>query len=768
MTTRSDLLVPLLLSGLMSSFLAPYLNRIFQQKTHFLLLLIPLILFLFFLYLAFSLPLNGSFFSTTSWIEVLNFDLSFRLDGFSLLFSLLITFFGGVIILYSGHYLGQKQDKGYFYSLLIFFMLSMLGLVLSNHLLILFLFWELTTLSSFLLIGFDHHNDEARKSAWQAIIVTSLGSLAMLAGFILLGEECGSYNVSTILEKHHEIRGSENYSSIIILVLLGAFAKSAQFPFFFWLPAAMRAPTPVSAYLHSVTMVKAGIYLMGRFLPILGHTPEWFYILVIIGIVTMTIGTINALIQTDLKLILAYLTLSSLGLLTILLGIGDTLAVKAFISYLLIHSFYKASLFLIVGTIDHEKGSRHIDQLQGLIKEMPCLSIAALLSLLAVISLPPSFAFIGKEFILKATVHYPYLILLLLINLSMTTYLGLRLIIKIVKRPHSIKKYHEVKGLWIPSLVLSFGVTFAGLFPGWLEWDFIRTSMSSLTHLRYEGEVFEGVKIDQILFLSFLTILIALALFPTQKIMLRGLTKIVDLFSCLSPAKLYKELVSSILKVGKLIEGESLRGYYHRFMIIILVTCISAIIFGLTQAKDEWIMPAYTPLSLYEWGIVGVILISTVSAILMTNLITSVMLLGVLGFSIAIIFVSHGAPDLALTQLFVETLTIILFALIAIKYPDKIKHNFNSFQIKRDFLLSSVIGSLMTILLFSITAKPFNESLSKYYSEHAYSAGKGRNVVNVILIDFRALDTLGEITVLSIAGIGFFALLKLGLRRKPS
>lgn len=763
-----EIFLPGLLVGFLMASMAPNLYGIFKSKTPYLLALLPITYFCYFLLLAIELPLEGIRFSVTPWIDIFDLDLAFRFDGLSLLFSLLVSFIGVIIILYSAAYLKAKQDRGRFYAFLLLFMVSMLGLVLADNLIVLFLFWELTTFSSFLLIGFDHHKKEARHSAWQAIIITTFGALAMLAGFLLLAEVTETFNITKILTKRDLILNHELFPLSFVLILLGALTKSAQFPFYFWLPGAMSAPTPISAYLHSVTLVKAGIYLLCRFLPVLGNNPLWFYTLTTIGSLTALVGAIGALKQIDLKLILAYLTVCSLGLMVILLGVGTAQAATALVVYLLSHSLYKCSLFLVVGGIDHCLQTRKVSELSGLFGCMPKTSLAGALALIAMMALPPSLGFLGKEMSYKALLNYPILIFISVLSLACAIYIAINLLLNVLLiKTVQQKKMAEPFLLWGGPLLLSSIVILAGSTSQWLEVNFIKSVASSMTTEGLIKKVFPGIKVDIVLGLSILTIILGAFIYLTSE-QIKKLIFFLRLPAMPSPSAFYQRLKGFILLTGKAVERTSLEGYYHKYMISILVTSIIALAFGLGKNVSILSLPSYGQMDLYEWGLVLLIISSTLSAIFIGRLITAVMILGVLGFSIAIIFVSYGAPDLALTQLLIETLTIILFALIAVKFPHRSKHHFSSLRTKIDLILSLTFGSLISILLLSISATPYNDRLSRFFGDYSLSIGKGRNVVNVILVDFRALDTLGEITVLFIAGLGFYSLLKLVIRRKQT
>ena len=377
--------------------MCPILFPSFGNRVGWLLSLAPFFVFGNFLYLLPEVSKQGAIQYALDWVPSLGVSIDLRLDGLSLLMGALITGIGGFILLYASSYLKGHHHLGRFFSYMLMFMGAMLGLVLANNLILLFVFWELTSISSYLLIGFNHEDQKSRKNALQALLVTGLGGVAMLAGFIMLGQSAGTYLISELeqMAEHHL------YLPILTLVLLGCFTKSAQFPFHFWLPNAMAAPTPVSAYLHSATMVKAGVYLMARIYPSLGGTDYWTYTLLIAGAITMLLGAWKGLFQTDLKKILAYTTLSVLGILTMLLGVSTELAVQAAIIFLLGHALYKAALFMVVGAIDHECKTRDVTLLGGLYKIMPFTAMAAMLAALSKAGFPPFFGFLGKEYVYK-------------------------------------------------------------------------------------------------------------------------------------------------------------------------------------------------------------------------------------------------------------------------------------------------------------------------------------------------------------------------------
>jgi multicomponent Na+:H+ antiporter subunit A len=387
------------------ALLAPLIQRVARSATGWLLALLPLSLTIFFLSSGAAVLERGRLVSGVAWSPELGVSMSFALDGLSLLFALLICGIGALVLVYAGGYLAGHPQLGRFYAFLLLFMGAMLGLVLADNLLVLFVFWELTSISSFLLIGFNHERPEARAAARQALLITGGGGLALLAGLILLGFAGGSFELSELLARGALMDGHPLYGAVLVLVLAGAFTKSAQFPFHFWLPSAMEAPTPVSAYLHSATMVKAGIYLLARLNPLLGGTDAWLFSLGGVGGATMLVGGILALYQTDLKRILAYTTVSALGILVLLLGIGTEEAIIAAMAFLLAHGLYKGALFMIAGIVDHETGVRNVEKLGGLWRSMPITAGVAVLAALSLAGFGPVFSFIAKELLFETALH---------------------------------------------------------------------------------------------------------------------------------------------------------------------------------------------------------------------------------------------------------------------------------------------------------------------------------------------------------------------------
>jgi multicomponent Na+:H+ antiporter subunit A len=474
-------------AGFAASLAAPWIHRSLRRISGWIIALLPFTLFFYFLTFVSPLAAGEVFLLSYTWVPSLGVNLSFYLDGLSLLFALLITGIGGLIILYASGYLAGHRHLGRFYMFILMFMASMLGVVLSNNIFTVFVFWELTSLSSYLLIGFEHERDEARKAALQALLVTGSAGLVMLAGFVLLGMIGGTTEISELFGRTDIIHSSPLYLPALLLILVGAFAKSAQFPFHFWLPGAMEAPSPVSAYLHSATMVKAGIYLLARLTPVLGGTQPWLYIVSGVGLVTLLLGAFLALYHTNLKRILAYSTISSLGTIVLLLGIGASGAIKAAVVFLLAHALYKGALFMVAGAIYHETGTQDVEALGGLRKHMPILTVVTVLAVISLSGLGPVLSFIGKELLFEAVLeeHRFWIIFTSAAVLGSAVSVAVAFILTI--RPffgpfkETSKKPHDAPlSLWLgPGILALLGIAI-GLFPIWISGNLIAPAVISI------------------------------------------------------------------------------------------------------------------------------------------------------------------------------------------------------------------------------------------------------------------------------------------------
>ena len=747
----------------LTAFLAPVIVRVVGRYSGWVLALLPLGVSAYFAQYISSVMDGSSYTASVSWLPELGVSLSFYLDGLSLLFGLLISIIGAFIVIYAGGYMRGDKTLGRFYLILLTFMAAMLGLVLADNLIALFVFWELTSVTSFFLVGYKHKLESARKAALQALLVTGLGALAMLGGFIILGIVAQGYTISTLGEQTELLRGHALYPALLILILLGAFTKSAQFPFHFWLPNAMAAPTPVSAYLHSATMVKAGIYLMARLSPALGDTQLWLWLLGGAGMLTVLTSGVLALKQRDIKKLLAYSTLVALGMLTMLLGVGTNGAIKAMLVFLLAHSLYKASLFMVAGIVDHETGTRDVRELSGLWRVMPITFVAALFAALSTAGLPPKLGFIAKELAYEGLLEYrPLLIAAVFSNATMVMVAALVALKPFVRklRVRDLKDpKREVHGaplsMWLGPLVLaSLGLVF-GLFPDLLEVTKL-PAVAAVLGKEYDFNLYLfPSEVTPALILSGVTVALGVALFLLREPIYKGLNRLEKPLDW-GPAKGYELTLAGLVSLAQWqtrVLGDNLR---RHLSIIIGFTVVLSGLTGLLRGGFELSL-RLEPLYFYEYVLAAMIIVSALAVVRARSRITAITALGAVGFSTALIYVVVAAPDLAITQFLVETLLVIIIVLVIVRLPDTDLRAADDNKL-RDAVLSISGGVLVTTLLLSVTSLPYNAELTRFFEENSWLEANGRNIVNVILVDFRALDTLGEITVLAVAAFGVVAL----------
>jgi multicomponent Na+:H+ antiporter subunit A len=699
------------------------------------------------------------------WLPSLGITLSFTLDGLALTFSLLISGIGTLVLLYSNTYLAGHPQFARFALFLFSFMLAMLGLVLADNLIALFVFWELTTITSYLLIGFGHETIKGRRSALQALFVTGAGALAMLAGFILLGNAAGTFELSEIVTKGDEITSHPHYVAILVLILLGAFTKSAQVPFHFWLPNAMAAPTPVSAFLHSATMVKGGVYLMARLHPGLSGTEAWAWSLTIAGALTAVLASVLALRQTDLKQALAYTTLMALGTLTMLLGQDSGYAMTAFATFLVVHSLYKAALFLVVGCVDHEAGTREVDTLGGLGRLMPVTAIAAALAALSMAGLPPFIGYIGKELIYAGTIRVDTSVIFvtgaaLAANALMFAVAGV-VAIKPFWRPAGgtlPKIPHEAPWPMLagPVILAVLGMAI-GIAPGLVQNTLIAPTVASLTldvTETRELKLWAGVNLP--LFLSLATFALGAVLYIAYRPVRAALARA----DATTPTmddwwdEFLKGLKALAAWQTRILQSGVLRTYiFTTFATIFAVLAVTIALRGV------WVgLPDLSDVTWKNVALILVVISGTVLTAITSSRITAMAALGVVGIGVAIIFIVFSAPDVAITQLMVETLVVVLVAVALLRLPtlDSARGDWRP----GDAALAIGIGAAVTVTLLAVVETPIDRRLTDYFEAASWPEAFGRNIVNVILVDFRALDTFGEIAVVVIAALSAYALLR--------
>ncbi len=706
-----------------------------------------------------------------NWVPSLAVNFSFLVDGLALLFALLITGIGALILIYASGYLAGHVLLGRFYFYLLLFMAAMLGVVLADNLITLFVFWELTSLSSYLLIGFEHQREEARKAALQALLVTGGGGLALLAGLLLLGSIGGSFELSDLLQRGELVRGHALYLPLLLLILAGAFTKSAQVPFHFWLPNAMAAPAPVSAYLHSATMVKAGIYLLARLSPVLGGTEAWHYLVTLAGAATMLGGALLAFPQTDLKKILAYTTVSTLGALTLLLGINTTLAAKAAMVFLIVHSLYKGALFMIAGAVDHETGTRDLRELSGLRRFMPLTTLAATLAALSMAGLPPMLGFISKELLYEAKLEAPRAAFWItsagvLANALMVAIAALVLLRPFFGRKTAMPQTpHEAPvTLWLGPVTLALLGLVIGLAPDTTAQYFIATAVSAVRAETTEVKLALWHGLNPVLALSVFTVACGLLAYVFRRFVQRA-TQPLFWLARVGPQQWYEWFLQGLNAVAKWQTRLLQSGYLRSYLLMIILTTIGFTGYALVSRGALPLLPSLPAAQSYEWLLAAIMLVAAIAVVRAGSRLAAVAALGVIGFSIALLFVLYGAPDLAMTQFAIETLSVIIFVLVLYKLPRFATFSRPGARL-RDALVALAAGGLMTLLVLAVTAAPLRSRLTGFFAGNSLPAANGRNIVNVILVDFRGLDTLGEITVLVVAAIGVYALLKLRLAEK--
>ncbi|MBX3047910.1 MAG: DUF4040 domain-containing protein [Anaerolineales bacterium] len=707
------------------------------------------------------------------WSEAFGLALDLRLDGLSLFFGLIVAGIGAAIAVYAGYYFEKKTTLGYFYALLFLFMTSMLGLVWADNLLALFVFWEGTSITSYLLISFKLSDQKALEGARRALIVTGMGALAMLGGFVLLGQIGGSYTISALLALPPATFTSHAlFAPMLILILLGALTKSAQFPFHFWLPGAMSAPTPASAYLHSATMVKAGVYLLARLHPAFAESPLWFWTLLVVGGITMLMGALIALRQVDLKAILAYATVSQLGVLVMLLAFNSQTAAVALVLGILAHALYKGPLFLIAGIIDHATGTRDIRHLAGLAKAMPLLAAGVLLAGLSMAGIAPTFGFLAKETLLEVFFYWMEsgdplgLVGLIASALAGALFVAYSLVLiwePFFRRAAPQKQaavQHPPSALFVLPVLLLAGVGTAIPFMlGIVEQGLFAAPASAVL----------GAPVTLHLSLwhgwtpVFLTSLLAIAL----GLLVFWLRQPVRAAFAQAPKKLngtgiFDGLVNGLYTVAdwstRSVQGATLP---TQVSVILLAATGFLLYAGLssgTLLAELGINWAARP-TFYEVVLAALAVVAALITVRIQSRLSAIISLGMVGASVMLIYVFFSAPDLALTQFLIEVLTLVLLVLVFFRIPPQEVQPIPKRISLRHLLISLLVAGWGFGMALLAAQRPFFATISDYFSLNVLAA-HGGNIVNVILVDFRAMDTLGEISVMVVAALGGYALLR--------
>ncbi|HDZ45468.1 hypothetical protein LCGC14_0193980 [marine sediment metagenome] len=715
-----------------------------------------------------------------NWMPLLGLDLALRLDGLTLLFALLILGIGSQIITYAGYYLASDEKDGRFFSFMMLFMTAMLGIVMADNLLLMWLFWELTSVASFLLIGFWGHLSDARRGARMALTVTGAGGLALLAGILLIGNEVGSFAMSDVLVAGDQLRAAPHYPLIMALVLLGAFTKSAQFPFHFWLPHAMAAPTPVSAYLHSATMVKAGIFLLARLHPALGDTSLWAVSLTLAGLATLVYGAWFALLERDLKGILAFSTVSHLGLIVLLLGLDTPLSIVAALFHILNHALFKATLFMSVGIIDHETGTRDIRRLGGLWSLMPITGTLTLMAGAAMAGFPPFNGFLSKEMLLtKALATELFgglgsiIPLLVLLGATLSVAYSLRLVhgvffAKSIDNSPAEQVLHPhdpPKGMYLPGLVLAFLCLLVGLLPMTLAAPLINSASLAVQGVNnpvFTFALWHGLNLP--LMMSITAIAGGALLLREHK----RLGLLANILPSQNAKVVFEKLITRIVKAALWVTLRLENGSLQRYQALLLLSALAMTALGLSNVSSLTGSAGIQPIDgLVILGAAVMMLGAIGSALAHRWRLVSLLMLSVVGLTVSLTFIRFSAPDLALTQLSVEVASMILMILALFFLPQRPPLWVSSRRIMRDVLLAGSLGLIIASLNYALLTREV-ASISDFFLAESVPGGGGTNVVNVILVDFRGFDTLGEITVLTLAGLATYKLLNRLRLFKPS
>ncbi|MCM3159129.1 Na+/H+ antiporter subunit A [Bacillus subtilis] len=783
-----------ILSPFLFAFIIPFLAK-YAKRVHtgWFVLILPVLLFIYFLPMIRMTQSGETLRSVLEWIPSLGINFTVYIDGLGLLFALLITGIGSLVTLYSIFYLSkEKEQLGPFYVYLLMFMGAMLGVVLVDNVMVLYMFWELTSLSSFLLIGYWYKREKSRYGAAKSLLITVSGGLCMLGGFILLYLITDSFSIREMVHQVQLIAGHELFIPAMILILLGAFTKSAQFPFYIWLPDAMEAPTPVSAYLHSATMVKAGIYVIARFSPIFAFSAQWFWIVSLVGLFTMVWGSFHAVKQTDLKSILAFSTVSQLGMIISMLGVSAaalhyghteyyTVAAMAAIFHLINHATFKGSLFMAVGIIDHETGTRDIRKLGGLMAIMPITFTISLIGTFSMAGLPPFNGFLSKEMFFTSMLRVTHFDLFNVqtwgvlfplfawIGSVFTFIYSMKLLFKTFRgnyQPEQLEKpAHEAPvGMLVPPVILVALAVSLFFFPNILSYSLIEPAMNSIYPTLLAGHEKFHVHISQwhgvtteLLMTAGIVVIGTIGYLSLNK--WKGIYKLFP--SKLTLNRLYDKLLTLMEKGSYRVTKQYMTGFLRDYLLYIFAGFIILIggafaIKGGFSFKTE----GMAKIGVYEIILTLVMISATVATVFARSRLTAIIALGVIGYTLALFFVIFRAPDLALTQLVIETISVALFLLCFYHLPKlRLKTKTRTFRMT-NFIISLGVGIIVTLLGIASSSQRTKDSIASFFVKHSHDLGGGDNVVNVILVDFRGFDTMFEITVLTIAALGIYSMIK--------
>jgi multicomponent Na+:H+ antiporter subunit A len=736
--------------------------------------LLPAGLFAAFLRFAPGIESGHTLVERRAWAPSLGVELTLRLDGFALLFCLLITGVGALVVIYAGAYLSEKPDRerARFNVLILLFMTAMLGAVLADDLILLFVFWEATSVLSFLLIGFDADSASARRSALMSLRVTTGGGLALLVAIVLVGATLGSYSMAGAVARAPELAASAWIVPILIGLLAGAFTKSAQFPFHFWLPNAMQAPTPVSAYLHSATMVKLGVYLLARFEPVIGAVPGGRDTLIGFALVTMLVGAFQALRAENFKAVLAYSTVASLGILLMLVGLDGPMASVATVGFILAHALYKATLFFCAGTVLHATGLSQLRLMGGLGRFLPVTAVAAALASLSMAGVPPFLGFISKEFLFEAQIESSWdavpMAVAVIVNAVIVGVAGVVTLRPFFMGHGKVRevRHREVPGLVLGPVVLALLGLLISLEPDWISRSVLRPAVAAIYGEPVDVPVGLWHGVTPMLVLSAVVVGTGALLFVFWVPIHRRLRQrsALDRYEAEHGYEaLLRGVDAAALRTAARVQHGDLRGYLW----VLMAAAAGFVLWGLAAANA-------VPRLSARWGdlrpgpaaaaLVG--LAGGIAAARARSLLAALVAVGLAGLVAALTFMLNGAPDLALTQFAVESLVVVLLTIVLFVLPLDAPSTRTGHERAMDAALSAGFAALLFVVLLDLDAAPQRTEISEFFAARSYLEAFGRNVVNVILVDFRAFDTLGETSVIALSAIIAWSLLGPRLERE--
>ncbi|OCA81493.1 Na+/H+ antiporter subunit A [Bacillus sp. FJAT-27225] len=781
----------------------PLLYKFFVPRIHtgWFVLFIPTVIFLYLLRFISPISKGENLISSVPWMPSFGINFTLFIDGLSLIFGLLITGIGALVILYSIYYMAKDREAlDNFYVYLMLFMGAMLGVVFSDNILVLYVFWELTSISSFLLIAYWYQRERSRYGAQKSMMITISGGFAALAGFIMLSMITGTYSIREMIGQVDDITAHGLFLPAMVLILLGAFTKSAQFPFSIWLPGAMEAPTPISAYLHSATMVKAGIYLVARFTPIFGGEAEWFWLVSGTGLVTLLYGSLNAVKQTDLKALLAYSTISQLGLIMSLFGMGSAalyftggedssvyaVAVLAAIFHLINHSTFKGALFMVVGIIDHETGTRDVRKLGGLMQIMPVSFTLAVIGAFSMAGLPPFNGFLSKEMFFTGALNAggmsifnmdTFGILFPFIAWVASVFTFVYCMILVFKpfrgkyKPEKLdKKPHEAPiGMLIPPIVLAIFVVGIFFFPNALSTALLQPAshavLPGMPESAFNKEISAWHGPNAELFMTIGVVAFGILLYLYLK---KWVSILWNYPQSLTLNHFYDVALERGEEISRFVTNRYMTGNIKDYLTYIFAFFI-LLAGGALLVSNRLTVHATmnASVSLFEGALAVSALALAIAVLFAKSRMIAILALGGLGYLVSMLFVVFRAPDLALTQLVVETVTTALFLLCYYHLPKHFKGSGRIPFKPLNLIISLGVGLTVTLFALSANGNRLFEPISSYYGD-SYELAGAKNIVNAILVDFRGIDTMMEIAVLTIAALGVFTLIKLELNRSEN